>query len=239
MSAKSIGSRRNPRRASRSGVALTGSITVHALIGLLAIAWPADSHGPLPPVYAVQLVAAPIPEPDQRPAPEVIERVVEPPPPEVPTPTPEPVDEAPTAPVPDDPVENTEPAPRTAPEEPPAEDVEPSTGTAPVTVDTPGLEFQYPGYLRNIITQIYRRWSRPQGNQSHRAEVLFFIRPDGSVSNFQFTQRSGNLAFDLRAQGAVEAASNAKAFGPLPEGYPNDVLPVSFFFDPSTLAERR
>jgi hypothetical protein len=42
--------------------------------------------------------------------------------------------------------------------------------------------------------------------------------------------RSGSFSFDLEAQGAIEAASGA--FGPLPEGYVNDVLPVSFFFDP-------
>ena len=58
---------------------------------------------------------------------------------------------------------------------------------------------------------------------------------DGSISNFQFVKRSGNFGFDLEAQGAIEAAANAGAFGPLPEGYPSDVLPVSFFFDPSSV----
>jgi outer membrane biosynthesis protein TonB len=61
---------------------------------------------------------------------------------------------------------------------------------------------------------------------------MFFIHRDGHISNLQFITRSGNFAFDLEAQGAVEAAGNAGAFGPLPEGYPADVLPVNFFFDP-------
>ena len=45
--------------------------------------------------------------------------------------------------------------------------------------------------------------------------------------------KSFSAGFDLEAQGAIEAAANANAFGPLPEGYPADVLPVSFFFDPA------
>jgi hypothetical protein len=45
--------------------------------------------------------------------------------------------------------------------------------------------------------------------------------------------RSGSFAFDLDAQGAVEAAGNARAFGPLPDGWEADVLPVSFYFKPT------
>ena len=41
------------------------------------------------------------------------------------------------------------------------------------------------------------------------------------------------LTRDLKAQGAVEAAGNARAFGPLPAGWPADVLPVSIIFKPS------
>ena len=41
------------------------------------------------------------------------------------------------------------------------------------------------------------------------------------------------MAFDLEAQGAVEAA--ARAFGSLPAGFGDDVLPVVFSFDPGRL----
>jgi outer membrane biosynthesis protein TonB len=102
-------------------------------------------------------------------------------------------------------------------------------------VKTSGVEFPYPQYLRNIVAQVYRRWQRPSGQASLRAEVLFFIHRDGSITSFQFVKRSGNFGFDLEAQGAIEAAANAAAFGPLPEGYVADVLPVTFFFDPSTV----
>ncbi len=39
-------------------------------------------------------------------------------------------------------------------------------------------------------------------------------------------------SFDLSAQGAIESAANARAFGPLPDGWEADVLPILFFFEP-------
>jgi outer membrane biosynthesis protein TonB len=110
--------------------------------------------------------------------------------------------------------------------------VTPSTGSDPATVEVEGLEFPYPEYLRNIVAQVYRRWERPGGNVSLKAEVFFLVHRDGSISNLRFVSRSGSFAFDLEAEGAVESAATAGAFGPLPEGFADDVLPVSFFFDP-------
>jgi outer membrane biosynthesis protein TonB len=103
------------------------------------------------------------------------------------------------------------------------------------TVKVSGIEFRYPEYLRNIVAEVYRRWQRPIGGEALQAEVLFFIHRDGSISNLQFTRRSGNFSFDLEAEGAIEAAGNSRAFGPLPEGYEADILPVNFFFNPRTL----
>jgi outer membrane biosynthesis protein TonB len=61
------------------------------------------------------------------------------------------------------------------------------------------------------------------------------IRRDGSVdpASIQRVTSSGNYSFDLQAMGAVEAAANAKAFGSLPSGYPDDILPISFRFSPT------
>jgi outer membrane biosynthesis protein TonB len=61
---------------------------------------------------------------------------------------------------------------------------------------------------------------------------VFVIHRDGSVSDIGWAQKSGDTAFDLEAQGAVEAAGRSLVFGPLPEGYPRDQLRVSFYFDP-------
>jgi len=61
------------------------------------------------------------------------------------------------------------------------------------------------------------------------------LESDGATSDIEWVQRSGDLAFDLEAHGAVEAAGRARAFGPLPAAWPRDQLRVSFFFDPASL----
>ncbi|HMC57110.1 MAG TPA: TonB C-terminal domain-containing protein [Gemmatimonadaceae bacterium] len=102
-------------------------------------------------------------------------------------------------------------------------------GTDVANIRTEGIDFPFPGYLENIVRQIALRFRPPRGS-SLKAEVMFLIRRDGTVSGFRFTQRSGSFTFDLEAQGAVESA--AGAFGPLPDGFHDDVLPVIFSFDP-------
>lgn len=230
MTAFSRGVGRRQRRRQGTGWALTGTVILHVgICGLFLV--PAGAPQPMPPIYRVELVAAPRPRPNQRRAPEVVQRQAEQP---QPTPrTPRRTSQAETPPPPtQEPESEREPAPRPRADSL-APDVEPSTGTDPATVNTAGMEFPYPEYLRNIVAQVHRRWQRPAGNVSLRAEVQFFIHRDGSVTHFQFVQRSGNFGFDLEAQGAIEAAANAGAFGPLPEGFPEDVLVVSFFFDPA------
>ena len=102
-------------------------------------------------------------------------------------------------------------------------------GTDVANIRTEGIDFPYPGYLENIVRQIALRFRPPRGTPL-KAEVMFLIRRDGSISGFRFVQRSGSFTFDLEAQGAVESA--AGAFGPLPSGFRDDVLPVMFSFDP-------
>jgi TonB family protein len=63
--------------------------------------------------------------------------------------------------------------------------------------------------------------------------VQFTILRDGTVKEIRILSRSRSYSFDLGAQGAVEAAGNAKAFGPLPEGFPSDALQIALWFLPS------
>jgi outer membrane biosynthesis protein TonB len=219
-----------------------GTALIHASLLLLVVAG-IKTPPPMAPIYTVELVAAPRPSPSARPAPEAVSRPAEQPDPgppapkpskttAVPVPTKTPPKPKPTGPRSEpDPVKR-EPAPRSQSQVAPAPGETPSTGTDAVNIKTPGLQFAYPEYLRNIVAQVYRRWDRPGGNQSLRAEVSFFIMRDGSVRDIRFVTPSGNFSFDLSAQGAIEAAGNARAFGPLPDGYEADVLPVSFFFTP-------
>jgi protein TonB len=105
-------------------------------------------------------------------------------------------------------------------------------GTDVATVRSEGIEFPFPGYLNNIVRQIAIRFKPRNTAARLKAEVRFLIHRDGSVSDITFLRRSGNFSFDLEAQGAVDAASSALAFGGLPDGFPDDVLPVVFSFDP-------
>ena len=107
-------------------------------------------------------------------------------------------------------------------------------GADVANVKIEGVEFTDGAYLNNIVRQIAVRFN-PRNPGALRAEVFFIIRRDGSIGEFRFLTKSGVYAFDLEAQGAVEAAGSAKAFGPLPANYVNDFLPLIFSFDPSLI----
>jgi outer membrane biosynthesis protein TonB len=232
-----------PNGRVRLGLPLAASVVFHLVLLALFFVFRPGPPPPSPPMYRVDLVAAP---PGERAA-----GVVKPQP-ETPTPEPPPTrpKTAPrTMPVPDvkaPPRAKTPVATPTLPTQakPDVKKPEPTAGggetggrgTDVVTVSTGGAEFPYPGYLENIVRQIALRF-KPSSRGSLHAEVFFLIQRDGTVpiSSIRLVTRSGVYAFDADAQGAVEAAANARRFGPLPEGYPNDALPVTFRFDPRLL----
>ena len=240
-------SRRDEGGGARLGLPLGVSLLLHAGVVALLVALRPGAPPALPPMYRVNLVAAP---PGPRAAGVVTEkppapRPVPPKPAPVPTraATPEKAMPLPTR-VP--PRRRTPPA---TPTPPPKSTVKPTPNVAPpqagggeqggrgtdvASVRTEGVDFAYPSYLENIVRQIALRF-HPARNTSARAEVMFLIRRDGSVTGFQFLTRSGNFEFDLEAQGAVDQAGQVKAFGPLPSGFADDVLPVIFSFDPRFL----
>jgi hypothetical protein len=82
------------------------------------------------------------------------------------------------------------------------------------------------------VNQVYQRWDRSAASRNQSAEVSFFILADGAIRDIRFITRSGSFDFDLNAQGAIEAAGTAHAFGPLPDGWEAEVLPVSILFKP-------
>jgi outer membrane biosynthesis protein TonB len=202
-----------------------GTILVHAAAAAFLFSQVRTSTA-TPPVYAVNLVAAPAPTARKRIAREAV--------PTPPQEKPAPVKPKPASPPKTPPKPEPKPPPPTAAPVTPAKGETPSTGTDATTIKTPGLEFPYPEYLRNIVNQVYQRWDRGDARRNSFAEISFLIRRDGSVHDIRFVTRSGSFAFDLGAQGAVEAAGNSLAFGPLPDGWDADVLPVSFYFKPAT-----
>jgi protein TonB len=209
-------------------MAVTGTLMVHGLVGVFVFGTP-KGHQHLPPTYTVRLIAAPAADLESRKAPEAFERPAEEKPAPVPVKTPRSTVSRATPPPTRDQTKR-EAAPRTTPTTQPLPGEKPSTGNDIATVSTEGVAFPFPEYLQNIVSQVLRRWQRPGQATPLEAEVSFFVHRDGSVTDLQFIRRSGNFAFDLEAQGAVEEAGRFKAFGTLPNGWTSDVLFVRFYF---------
>ena len=222
---------------------LGASVLLHGAVVLTLFAFRGEPAPARPPVYRVNLVAAP-------PGPRAI-GVVAPPPAKAapPTATPPPRPQAsPRDMPPPRPAPATRPAPVAATPSPTPTKQAPNTpapragggdeggrGADVANVRIEGIEFPYSGYLDNIVRQIALRFQPANRSAPLRAEVSFLLHRDGSVTAQRLVVRSGVYAFDLEAMGAIEAAAAAKAFGPLPAGYPDDVLPVVFMFDPSII----
>lgn len=210
------------------GIALVGTLGLHTVLVVFLFLLSNQPEPLISTTYRVNLVAAPAVPPTRRVA---TEAVAQPTPRTVPTrsqttrrTTPAPTQRA---------VPETEAAPKVANPVEPLPGETPSTGRNIANVKIEGIPFPFPEYLENITEQIYRRWSRPSlTNVALSAEVGFNIHRDGTVTGLMMIASSRNYSFDLEAMGAVEAAANAKAFGPLPEGFIGDMLPVSFFFSP-------
>lgn len=222
------GTQRGARRRRGPGpVAIALSVLIHAALLLAAIAGGLTAR-PAPiefRVYEVDLVAGSELEPPlvQAPPAPVEETPPEEEPEEtepeqtVPSPTPQREQPRPTQPA-------TPTPSRETPTQTPA-------GSGDITVQIEGLQARYPEYYANVIRQLYRffRWneaSRPS------AEYFFYINQNGSVSDIRLTRTSGNIAFNLEAMGAIEAAGERRAFGPLPDDFQGDRLPVLFSFEP-------
>lgn len=221
------------------------SVLLHGGIIALFVLMRSPAPPPAPPMIRIKMVAAPA-GPRQP-------GVVQDAPPvtaEPPKPAPQPV-AAPTRPTKAaPPAAKAKPAPKQATELTPPKTTDarppanaPRAGGGPVggkgtdvaTIDTPGMEFDYPYYTRNIVTRLIQYFGNFTGTL--RAEVRFTIRRDGSVdpASIHLVTPSGNYTFDQRALGAVEAAANAKVFGPLPGGFREDILPVTFWFSPQVI----
>lgn len=105
-------------------------------------------------------------------------------------------------------------------------------GADVANIDMPGVEFDYPSYSTNIVRQLILRFGTI--NSQLKAEVRFIIHRDGTVTGLDLVTSSGSYPFDQRALAAVDAAANMHAFGPLPAGFREDILPVTFWFSPAS-----
>lgn len=234
------GARLKRHRAKPPTRALIASLVLHAFV--VAAFWVAGLDlSPEPEFiqYRVSLVSPP-PQEAGEPEPAAVPEtpvIAEPEPePEPPAPEPEPEEPEPAPPEPDP----APPTPPTATPTPEEEEPEPVKGPDPKPTETggenlniqrDGEEFLFPEYQANIIRQLNQafRWS---GSPNLEAEVVFYIQRDGSVGGIRIVRKSGNFQFDLNAHEAVDAVGRTGRFGPLPDGWQQDRLWVSFTFEP-------
>jgi len=239
--------------APRLTVGVFASVVLHGAIVALLVFYMRQPSTPMPPLYQVKIFAAPpgeraigtvqsTPTPASPPKPEPVAETKAPPAPKPKSTVPAATKPKPVA----KPKTKTTPSQSTPLAPPATKPVASATTPAPkagggetggkgadvATVDTPGIEFPYPYYTNNIVRQLLLFFG--QSNTRFTAEVRFVIRRDGSVdpNSIKIVTSSGNYPFDQRVYGAVEAAANAKAFGTLPPGFQEDILPVNFRFSP-------
>ena len=114
----------------------------------------------------------------------------------------------------------------------PAPGERPSTGQDVVTLRQEGISFPYPEYLHNIENKIFAQWNHAMFRPGLDVQIAFVILRDGSVNmnSVEIVKGSRNSSFDLNARAAIEAAANARAFGPLPTGWNGASLPILFDF---------
>ena len=228
--------------APRLGAGIAASVLLHAgfVAAVLFLAAP-RREAPLPPMYRVQLVAAPagdrgigVVQPEPTPAP----------PKPVPVPKAVPKNKPPVVKAkPTPPPKTVTPVPAQKTPPPKTDEPQPKAGGGATggqgadvaNVNTAGIEFPYPGYLQNIAREIINRFQAQQTRLTLVADVRFMIKRDGTVdpNSITLAKTSGNYAFDQKALGAVEAAASANRCGPLPAGFREDILPVIFRFTPA------
>ncbi|CAN5471544.1 hypothetical protein BH09GEM1_BH09GEM1_09160 [soil metagenome] len=227
-------------KRSSLGVPVLLSVLLHAGAGAALLFARSTPHAPTAPIYRVSLIAAPAGERAIGVVPAT--PAATPPVPEAAVPTPAPRARETPAPermsLPAKPIAARAPkvatpnAAKAAPVAAPAiagGGPEGGRGADVANVKADGIAFPYPVYLANIVRQIALNF-KPTARGALTAEVSFMIRRDGTVAGTRLTRRSSVYSFDQDALAAIELASHA--FGPLPGGFADDVLPVIFSFDP-------
>lgn len=223
------------------------SVALHAaFLAALVVAGSLGSRAPrYPPVYRINLVAAPRaetlkpererrprtppeeapaeePRTDPEPDPPILEEEKEVVPDETATPA-EPEKPRPEA-------EEEGPETETAPEDPPPETPAPEAGGNEAAMDltVEGRPFPFPGYLERIVNKIGRNWRKTANRQPLAATVYFRVERSGRVSGIEVRESSGSFLFD---QAALRAVEDASPLPPLPDGYTSDYLGVYFDFN--------
>ena len=100
-----------------------------------------------------------------------------------------------------------------------------SPGGEGLTLQSAGMECPSAGYCENIVRQVRRYFRRPEG-EAGSAEACFRILSDGTVDRITVRRVRGGAVFRLAVSEAVEQAGLRGAFGPLPDEFGAETLPV-------------
>ncbi len=91
---------------------------------------------------------------------------------------------------------------------------------------------RYSWYVEAVQRRVSGNWLQatvdPSIRSAPRAEISFTITRDGSISNIQVTQSSGNASVDTSGVRALQASNPLQ---PLPGDYNGSYVNVTFYFD--------
>ena len=91
---------------------------------------------------------------------------------------------------------------------------------------------RFPSYVDAVRNRISSNWLQstvdPSVRWAPRADFQFTVLRDGTVTNVQMLQTSGNRSVDNSALRAIQSSS---PMSPLPSNYPGNSVTVEFWFD--------
>ena len=97
----------------------------------------------------------------------------------------------------------------------------------PVQIKGGASGFQYGWYVNGITAKVRQNWYPSEAPSGTETDVNFIIDRSGRPSNIRVEKSSGNASYDTAA---VRAVQRVDTFGPLPAGYNQNTLIVTYTF---------
>jgi len=94
-----------------------------------------------------------------------------------------------------------------------------------------GQDVDFAPYMASMKKTIQTKWLPPHGPTAKTIVAVFSIQKDGTISDPEIVESSGNAPVD---QSAMKALADASPLPPLPNGSPKRVQ-IRYKFDPKTL----
>lgn len=111
--------------------------------------------------------------------------------------------------------------------------VQNQAGVSSMNVSDAAFGSRFPYYIKQLNQKVAQQWYTSmldKGAVGHRVYISFRVDRDGSVSQIQVAQPSGDATLD---QTALRAVQHVDTFAPLPDGYSGSYLMVQYYFDPA------